>query len=154
MKRPSILIIFVAILFASLPALAQSTRVGTFDQTSIVVAYYRSSLWSDTLKAKKAEFAAAQTAGDTAKANALQAWGGESQELAHQQLDGKAPITNILDALQPAFAEIEKSSHVSSVVPYSSTINKADSVDVTGALLDWLHADETTRQLIKQLPKD
>jgi hypothetical protein len=39
-------------------------------------------------------------------------------------------------------------------VPYSSTINKAVSVDVTGALLDWLHADETTRQLIKQLPKD
>lgn len=143
----------LALLFASIPALAQSTRVGTFDQTSIVVAYYRSSLWSDTLKAKKAEFAEAQKAGDTAKANALQAWGDQSQELAHQQLEGKAPITNILDALKPAFEKIEKSAHVSSVVPFSSAINKADSVDVTGSLLDWLLADAKTRELINQLPK-
>ena len=153
MKRSSILIIFVAILFASLPALAQSTRIGTFDQTSIVVAYYRSTLWSDTLKAKKAEFAEAQKAGDTAKANALQAWGEQSQELAHQQLAGKASINNVMDALRPAFDEIEKTAHVSSVIPYSSAINKADSVDVTGQLLDWLKADDTTRQLLKQLPQ-
>ena len=153
MKPFWFLVLVLALLFASIPACAQPTRVGTFDQTSIVVAYYRSSLWSDTLNAKKAEFAEAQKAGDTAKANALQAWGEQSQELAHQQLDGKAPITNILDALQPAFAEVEKSAHVSSVMPYTTATNKTDSVDVTGLLLDWLKADETTRQLINQLPR-
>ena len=154
MKRFCFLVLILALLFASRPALAQSTRVGTFDQTAIVVAYYRSSLWSDTIKAKQAEFVEAQKAGDTAKASALQAWGGESQELAHKQLAGEAPIANILDALKPAFEDIEKSGHVSSVVPYSANVKKADSVDVTGALLDWLKADEKTRELIQQLPKN
>jgi hypothetical protein len=154
MKSSCIALIFFAILFASLPAPTQQTRVGTFDQTSIVVAYYRSSLWSNTLKGKQAELVAAEKAGDSSKADAIKAWGGESQELAHQQLAGKAPITNILEALKPAFAEIEKSAHVSSVVPNSTTVNQADSVDVTGMLLDWLKADQQTRQLINQLPKN
>ena len=152
MKRFWVVVIFFVFLFSLLPAHAQQTRVGTFDQTSIVVAYYRSSLWSDTIKAKQAEFADAQKAGDTAKASALQAWGEQSQELAHQQLDGKAPITNILDAFKTAFEEIEKSAHLSTVTPYSPAINKADSVDVTHMLLDWLKADDKTRQLINQLP--
>lgn len=152
MKRFCFLVL--ALLVASIPSLAQSPRIGTFDQTSIVVAYYRSSLWSDTINAKKAEFAEAQKAGDTTKANALQAWGEQSQQLAHQQLAGKASINNVMDALRPAFDEIEKSAHVSSVVPYSSAINKADSVDVTGQLLDWLKVDEKTRELINQLPKN
>ncbi len=143
----------LALFFASIPALAQSSRIATFDQTSIVVAYYRSSLWSDTIKAKQSEFAEAQKAGDTTKANALQAWGEQSQQLAHRQLDGKAPINNVMDALRPAFDEIENTAHVSSVVPFSSAINKADSVDVTGQLLDWLKADEKTRELIQQIPQ-
>jgi len=153
MKRSCAHIIFFAFLFVSFPAPAQQTRVGTFDQTSIVIAYYRSPLWSDTLKAKQAELKEAEKAGNTAKADALKAWGGESQELAHKQLAGEAPITNIMDALKPAFAEIEKSAHVSNVTPYTAAINQTDSVDVTGPLLDWLKADEKTRQLIDQLPK-
>ncbi len=131
---------------------AQPTRVGTFDRTAIVVAFYRSPLWVETLKAKQAELEAAKRANDQAKVQELNAWGGQAQELAHQQLAGTAPITNILQALQPAFLELEQTLNLASVVPASELPEKAQAVDVTDKLLDWLRADENTRRIIQGLP--
>lgn len=130
---------------------AQTARVGTFDKQSVVLAYYRSPLWAETLKSKVAEMQEAKRANDTQKVKALQDWGQKHQELAHQQLAGKAPITNILDALAPAFADIARRAQVDKIV--ADPGRSAQTVDVTEYLLDWLKADDNTRKLIQGLKK-
>jgi hypothetical protein len=133
-------------------ASAQTVRVGTFHQASIVVAFYRSPLWAETLKAKTAEMAAAKAANDTKKVQELNAWGKAQQETAHQQLAGEAPITNILEALAPALPEIAKKARVAMIVaelPYADS--SVETVDVTEMLLDWLKADERTRTIVRGL---
>ena len=127
---------------------AQTVRVGTFHKASIVVAFYRSPLWAETLKAEMAEMAA----NDTKKVQELDAWGNAQQETAHQQLAGEAPITNILEALAPAWPEIAKKARVSMIVadlPYADS--SVQSIDVTEMLLDWLKADERTRTIVRGL---
>ena len=131
---------------------AQTVRVGTFHKASIVVAFYRSPLWAETLKAKTAEMAAAKAANDTKKVQELDAWGNAQQERAHQQLAGEAPITNILEALAPGFPDIAKKARVTMIVadlPYADS--SVEKVDVTEMLLDWLKADERTRTIVRGL---
>lgn len=131
---------------------AQNLRVGTFHQPSIVVAYYRSPQWAAILNSKLADKDQAKKANDSKKVDELEAWGKAHQEQSHRQLAGEAPITNILEALQPAFPEIAKTAHVAAIVPdlpYSdSTVEK---VDITDALLDWLKADERTRSIVRDI---
>ena len=131
---------------------AQTVRVGTFHKPSIVVAFYRSPLWAESLKAKMAEMAAAKAANDTKKVQELDAWGNAHQETAHQQLAGEAPITNILEALAPGWPEVAKKARVAMIVadlPYADS--SVEKVDVTEMLLDWLKADERTRTIVQGL---
>jgi hypothetical protein len=131
---------------------AQPVRVGTFHKATIVVAFYRSPLWAESLKAKMAEMAAAKAANDTKKVQELDAWGNAHQETAHQQLAGEAPIANILEALAPAWPEIAKKARVAMIVadlPYADS--SVQTVDVTELLLDWLKADERTRAIVRGL---
>ena len=144
-------IVLIAAL-AVAPAPAQTVRVGTFHKASIVVAFYRSPLWAESLKAKMAAKAAAKAANDTKKVQELDAWGNARQETAHQQLAGEAPITNILEALAPAWPEIAKKARVAMIVadlPYADS--SVQSIDVTEMLLDWLRADERTRSIVRGL---
>jgi hypothetical protein len=143
---------------ALIPALAvaqapaQTVRVGTFHKASIVVAFYRSPLWAESLKAKMAEMAAAKAANDTKKVQELDMWGNAGQETAHRQLAGEAPITNILEALAPGWPEIAKKARVAMIVadlPYADS--SVEKVDVTEMLLDWLKADERTRTIMRGL---
>ena len=142
--------LIAALAIAQAPA--QTVRVGTFHKPSIVVAFYRSPLWAETLKAKMAEMAAAKAANDTKKVQELDAWGNAQQERAHQQLAGEAPITNILEALAPGFPDIAKKARVTMIVadlPYADS--SVEKVDVTEMLLDWLKADERTRTIVRGL---
>ena len=142
--------LIAALAIAQAPA--QTVRVGTFHKPSIVVAFYRSPLWAESLKAKMAEMAAAKTANDTKKVQELDAWGNAGQETAHQQLAGEAPITNILEALAPGFPDIAKKARVAMIVadlPYADS--SVEKVDVTEMLLDWLKADERTRTIVRGL---
>jgi hypothetical protein len=126
--------------------------VGTFHKASIVVAFYRSPLWAETLKAKMAEMAAAKAANGTKKVQELDVWGNAHQETAHQQLAGEAPITNILEALAPGFPEIAKKARVTMIVADSPYADRSvEKVDVTEILLDWLKADERTRTIVRGL---
>jgi len=151
MRRHSTLL-FVLVLVVP-GAISQSSRIGTFDRQAIVVAYYGSPQWAATLREKQAEMVEAKRANDQAKVQQLNAWGGQAQELAHEQLAGEAPITNIMDALQPAFQQIETSAKVASVVPCPRADIKSPTVDVTPQLLDWLKADAKTRKMIQELPQ-
>jgi hypothetical protein len=131
---------------------AQTIRVGTFREQAVVVAYYRSPLWNDMLKQKRAEERAARQSGDTKKVKEFETWGGSTQELAMRQLQGEAPIANIVEALQPAFAGIAEKANVDLIVaglPYASGAVKT--VDVTDFILDWLKADDATRKMVDGL---
>ena len=133
---------------------AQTVRVGTFHKASVAVAYYRSPLWAETLKSQMAAMQAAKRANDTQKVKELEEWGGKRQEIAHRQLTGEAPITNILEALTPAFPEIARQARVAIVVadlPYADA--SVRTVDVTDSILDWLKADEATRKIVQELRK-
>jgi hypothetical protein len=140
---------------AAVPMAAQTIRVGTLNKLGLVVAYYRSPTWAATLSAKKAELAQAKAANDTKKAQELEAWGGAQQDLADRQLAGEAPITNILEALAPAFAQVAGKAHVSIIVadlPFAE--KNVETVDVTGMVMDWLGSDEKTRSMVNELIKD
>jgi hypothetical protein len=144
-------LIWVALIACLLSA--QTVRVGTFDKPSVVVAYYRSPIWAETLRSQRAELQAARQANDSRKVQKLEEWGGKSQELAHRQLAGKAPITNILEALGPAFPEIARKAQVTRVAADIPADGSVQAVDVTDLILDWLKADEATRKIVHDLRK-
>jgi len=149
MKRIAAILFLLAISFTNFRSAAQEDRIGTFDRTAIVIAYYRSPQWSAMLKQKQMEMDEARRANNAARIRELNAWGEQAQEQAHNQLAGKAAIANILDVLGPAFEEIEQSESLSDVVPISSQELKPRDVDVTDRLLDWLQADDATRKAIR-----
>jgi len=132
---------------------AQVERIGTYKPQSIVIAFYRSPMWAVTLKERIAARDSAKRSGDTARVRELEAWGAGHQELAHHQLMGDAPLTNILDALRPALDSITKAERLRAIVPAPSKEKNAELVDVTPALLDWLKADAKTREIIAQMPR-
>ena len=130
----------------------QAERVGTFDRRSIVIAFYRSPQWAVTMRRQVAARDSAKQAGDTARVRELEQWGAGHQELAHQQLHSDAPLTNILDALRPAFDSIEKAMNLRAIVAGPGAKGRVESVDVTLLLLDWLKADDKTREIVRQMP--
>jgi hypothetical protein len=83
--------------------------------------------------------------------SALEKYGGESQDLAMQQLAGKAPIDNILAVLQPEFGELSAKMKLASIVESPGPDPKAATVDVTSLLMDWLKASAETRKMAVEL---
>jgi hypothetical protein len=125
--------------------------VGTFDRSSIVLAYYRSPLWEAILADRRFELKTVKAANDTARATELEKYGGESQDLAMRQLAGKAPIDNIVAVLQPEIKELTARLKLSGVVDSSTADPKAPSVEVTPLLLDWLKATAETRKMAAEM---
>jgi hypothetical protein len=147
-------ILAAAITVTASLACAQTIRVGTFHKQSVVVAFYRSPLWADATKAKVAELDAARKANDAGKVQDLEAWGSAHQELAHRQLSGDAPITNILEALSPGLPEIARRAVVKLIAPDLPFADPTvEAVDVTDLLLDYLQADANTRSIVRDLRK-
>jgi hypothetical protein len=142
----------VCLTFPLVTTNAQTERVGTFKRQSIVIAFYRSPMYAVTLRQHIAARDSAKRAGDTAKVRALEAWGAAQQDTAHHQLEGSAPITNILDALKPVFDSLTKTMNLRAVVPATTATSGSTTVDVTPVLLDWLGADVKTREIIAAMP--
>ena len=133
---------------------AQTIRVGTFHKPSVVVAFYGSPLWADVNKAKRAELDAAKKANDAGKVRDLEAWGNAHQELAHRQLAGEAPITNILEALSPGLPEIARRAGVKLIAPDLPFADPTvQTVDITDLLMDYLKADAHTLEIVRDLRK-
>jgi hypothetical protein len=147
----------------SLPSTAQSPAtapaapasgtavVGVFDRSSIVLAYYRSPLWEAILADRRFELKTVKAANDTGRARELEKYGAESQDLAMQQLVGKAPIDNILAVLQPEFNDLTARLKLSAVADSSTADPKTPSVDVTPLLMDWLKATSETRKMAAEM---
>jgi hypothetical protein len=88
----------------------------------------------------------------TARACGSSRWGSAQQELAHQQLAGDAPLTNILDVLRLVFDSLKKAGQLSEVVAAPVKDTRTVVVDLTPQLLDWLKADAKTRDIIAHKP--
>jgi hypothetical protein len=129
-----------------------STRqVGTYDRTSIVLAYYRSPLWAAILADRRFELETVKTAHDEPRAKELEKWGQEAQDRAMHQLSGDAAIDNILAVLQPEFREVTGRLSLSGIVDATTVNAGVDSVDVTPQLMDWLRASSETRKMAMDL---
>ena len=83
-------------------------RVGVFDRTEILVAYYGSAIHDEWLRGLERERDEAVARGDSASATAIEARGAAAQEVAHDQLAGKAGLWNILPHIEPSFADIAR----------------------------------------------
>ena len=101
-------------------------RVGVFRREPLLVAYYGSTAHETALGRLRTERQKALDEGDAARAKKLEAEGAALQEMAHRQLAGEAPLTNVLDALKPHLAEVSTAAGVSVVV--ESTVWHDDDV--------------------------
>jgi len=124
-------------------------RLGVFDRSSIVLAYCRSTLWMSQVRAKRERMEAARRAGDRRTASELDPWGREARRLADRQLAGRAPIDNLLLALQARLAGIASRAGVTHVV--LKTPPGVETVDVTPLPLDVMRADAATREMVEKL---
>jgi hypothetical protein len=142
----------VAAVVAAQCGMAQTAKVGTFDRTSIVMAFYDSPMWSAKIDAAMAERDKAKAAGDQKKVAELSKWGKDQQKLAHKQMMSNAPIDNILVTMKPMLTAVEAQAQVTTIVPEGARIEKsATKVDVTNLLMDELHSNAQTRQSALEL---
>jgi hypothetical protein len=113
--------------------------VGTFKTEELVVAYYKSAVFSEKLKALVAERDGAARKGDSRKVRELEEKGEALQERAHQQYAGEAPLTEILEVLRPGFPEVAKAAGVGAIVADFVWKDPAfKTVDVTDRLVQRL----------------
>lgn len=91
-------------------------RVGTFDRQQILMAFYQSTAFDKKMKGWQAEAKKAEAAGDEAKVKEIEDKGKALQELAHKQLAGEAPITEILDHLKKDMPKVAKLAGVQMIV--------------------------------------
>jgi hypothetical protein len=138
---------------AATPAVpASPLRVGTFDQQSVVVAYYRSEInlrhHQEMVEAHKA----ALDAGDTKRAKKLEKQGADQQDLAMQQMLNKAPIDNVIGWTNELLSGVAAAAGVD-VIVIGKVVHPADvqPVDVTEQYLAALKADDATRKVIAEL---
>jgi hypothetical protein len=91
-------------------------RVGTFQRSSLIMAFYRSAFWSAKLSELMAQRNQAATKGDLATIDQIEGRIRAMQELADKQLAGKEPIDNIYEQLKPMWAEIAREADVQLIV--------------------------------------
>jgi len=116
--------VFVAVALVALAvphrpaAAAQQTkvRVGTFRRTELLVAFYRSKRWDQTLRNMMDERRKAKAAGNHVRVKELEAQGQALQERAHRQLAGKATLKEIMEQLQPKLPDVAKQANVRLIV--------------------------------------
>lgn len=114
-------------------------RIGTVDRTDLLIAYYASAEWDAVLKEMRAERDEAEAAGDEARAEELNAKGQALQDVAHRQLAGRAPLTNILDSLDDVLPDVARRAGVEIIVEEGTWPNEdAQFVDVTEMLLEYI----------------
>ncbi len=107
-------------------------RVGTFERKNLLVAFYGSTHFDKTMKEWRVELAQARKDGDEAKIKEIEAKGAAAQEVAHKQLAGEAPLTNILESLKGDMAKIAKMAGVQMIVEKPLfTDGSVELVDIT-----------------------
>lgn len=127
-------------------------RVGTFDPRAVALAYYRSSRFQQHLRELRAECDRSRAAGDASRVAEIESQGKAEQGLAHRQVFGTGPYDGLAERLTSVWPAVLKSGDVDVVVPRAFAARDAvQCVDVTNVILDELHADQKTRDMIRDL---
>lgn len=110
-------------------------KVGVFDRTRVLTAYYRSTYFEQLMAELRAQHDAAKAVSDSARMAELEARGSDLQEIAHQQLAGKAPLDNVSAALAFELPAIASAAGVARIVPKDLVAPSTDTTDVTDAIV-------------------
>jgi hypothetical protein len=117
------------------PTTNASESVGTYRRTELLVAFYASTTFQSQLQGLREERDAALAKGDTAAAQSFERQGEALQELAHQQLAGKALLDNVMAALKDAIPVVQKELGVTRLVEETEEVPAGvKAVDATAAL--------------------
>lgn len=121
-------------------------RVGTFDRTALLIAYYKSAANESHLASMQKSRDEAKAAGNQELAKKIDEEGGALQELAHKQLVGQAELTNIYEHLKPALRGIGEKANVAVIVekPWFND-ESVELVDITSELVGQLKPAEKSR---------
>lgn len=117
-------------------------KVGLVRRPELLVAYYTSverAAYIDALTAKRD---AAVACGDTALAKQCEAEGEASQDHAHRQLAGKAPLTDIIESLADVLPSIASETGVDAIHESGTYRGKATTVDITDAVIARIPKDK------------
>ncbi len=107
-------------------------RVGTFRRVDVLKAYYGSTIHHRQLESLRKEAEEAAKSGDMDRVAKVRSRGLALQELAHRQLMGEAPLTNILDQIKNDLPTIAAKAGVAKIVEQpADQAADAESVDVT-----------------------
>ena len=115
-------IAFMLLVFGlALPVRAQfgpetTLRVGVFSRALVVQAFYRSAIWNAKLQTMLAERNQAVKGGDAAKLDAIDRELNDMQSLAQRQVNGDAPLNNILEPLAAEWPAIAKEAGVDIII--------------------------------------
>ena len=114
-------------------------RVGVFKRADVLVAFYKSAAWDQHLKDLTKQREEAKAQGDEKRVKEIEEQGAKSQEYAHQQLAGRAPLDNIFEHITDKLPGVSRQAGVSVIVE-KPLYNRADVelVDVTELLVKLL----------------
>ena len=118
---------------------AKRVRIGVFKRTDLLVAFYKSAAWSQHLKDLAKQRDVAKAKGDAERVKQIEEQGAKSQEHAHLQLAGKAPLDNIFERITDKLPGIAKDADVTVIVeqPLYNTAD-VELVDVSDKLVKLL----------------
>ncbi len=134
--------VVVVLLCVSQTLAAESSnrpRIGVFKRTDLLIAFYKSAAWDQHLKDLMKQRDQAREKGDKKKVKQIEQQGAKLQQIAHQQLAGQAPLSNIFEQIEKKFPEVCKESGVCAIIekPIYST-KDVELVDITERLVKLL----------------
>ncbi|CAG1009886.1 hypothetical protein PHYC_03763 [Phycisphaerales bacterium] len=113
---------------------AAEARVGQVGRTELLVAYAKSKVQDDRLRAMVRERDAAKARGDSARVKELEREGSAMQDRAHRQLAGREPLTNVIDAIRNGLPGVAREQHVDRIDIVAKVRPTEASPDVTKAV--------------------
>lgn len=108
-----------------------SPRVGQVDRVDLLVAFHKSKVHDDRLRAMIKERDEARVRGDNARVRELEREGKAMQDRAHRQLAGRAPLTNIIDAIRDKLPEVAREQRVDRIDVVQKVKPSESSPDIT-----------------------
>lgn len=129
-------------------------RVGVFDSRAVAVAYNRSEAFTSWLTGIAAETEKAKAAGDENRIKELEVEVQAHQELAHKQVFGTWPVSEILEQIADKIPVIATKAGVDVIVSKWQITYKSpgvELVDVTDLVVEPFHPDDDTRKVINEI---
>lgn len=119
-----------------------SLPVGVFDRSTVLMAFYGSPYSVDVIRKLTVQRNEAAKRGDSTRVKELEAEGARLQEMAHQQMSGKASLANLSEALKDELPKVAAEHHVREIIAAGYENKGETTVDVTSALVKLLPRSE------------